>query len=119
MFSFIVLTSLVLGTSVFVMAQEETPEEKRVRWDQGPQTIDVSNYPPEMQKNYNLFAQKCSSCHNLARPVNAEFKIPDWERYTKRMLRKPGSGISPQDAKKIFEFLKYDTQVRKPELAKQ
>jgi hypothetical protein len=40
--------------------------------------------------------------------------LPDeWSRYVKRMMRKPGSGIDSADGKKIFEFLVYDSSVRK------
>jgi len=37
-------------------------------------------------------------------------------RALKRMMRKPGSGISAEDGKKIFEFLKYDSSIRKKDL---
>jgi hypothetical protein len=32
------------------------------------------------------------------------------------MMRKPGSGISPKEGKKIYEFLAYDSSVRKQDL---
>lgn len=113
----IVIASAVYLTVFFVMLypvfcqqKEETPEEaeaRRASWDKGPRTIDVSSYPPEMQEYYKVFSKKCSKCHNLARPVNATFKADEWERYIKRMMRKPGSGILSSEAKKIYEFLKY------------
>jgi hypothetical protein len=37
----------------------------------------------------------------------------EWERYVKRMMHKPNSGISDSQGKEIFEFLAYDQQVRK------
>jgi hypothetical protein len=40
----------------------------------------------------------------------------EWERYIKRMMRKPGSGINKDEAKKIFDFLVYDSVVRKKTL---
>lgn len=89
---------------------EETDEEaaaRRAKWDKGPRTIDVSNYPDELKGHYKLFLEKCSQCHNIARPINSDFKPEDWERYIKRMMRKPGSGILPNVAKKIHAFLKY------------
>ena len=94
---------------------EETPEERRARWDRGPQTIDVSNYPSEMQGRYELFSEKCSQCHNLARPISAEFVLEEWAGYLDKMMRKKGSGITKKDKQKIYEFLVYDTQVRKPQ----
>ena len=40
----------------------------------------------------------------------------EWERYIKRMMHKPGSGIGTGDAKKIFDFLVYDSSIRKKAL---
>ncbi|HWP99260.1 MAG TPA: photosystem P840 reaction-center cytochrome c-551 [Vicinamibacterales bacterium] len=86
-------------------------------YDRGPATIDVSRYPKDMQSRYKLFAARCSKCHTLARAINAEFALEDeWERYVKRMMRKPGSGIDASDAKAIFEFLVYDSKTRKKAL---
>ena len=58
--------------------------------------------------------QKCSQCHKLSRPINSDYALPDeWSRYIKRMMNKPGSGISSAEGKKIYEFLTYDSSVRK------
>ena len=99
---------------VALAQQEETPEERRARWDRGPQTIDVSNYPPEMQTRYERFAEKCSQCHNLARPINAEFAPEEWSAYLDKKARKKGSGVGRKDKEEICKFLVYDTQIRKP-----
>jgi hypothetical protein len=37
----------------------------------------------------------------------------EWERYVKRMMHKPNSGISDSQGKTIFEFLSYDQTNRK------
>ena len=37
----------------------------------------------------------------------------EWERYVKRMMHKPNSGISDAQGKEIFEFLAYDQANRK------
>ncbi len=81
--------------------------------DKGPSKIDVSSYPPEMQKAYKLFADKCSKCHTIARPINTTMARPEWERYVKRMMHKPNSGISDKQGKEIFEFIMYDEENRK------
>lgn len=83
-------------------------------YDKGSDRIDVSKYPKEMQEAYKVFASKCSKCHTLSRPINSPYVMPEeWERYIKMMMRKPGSGIDPKSAKTIYEFLKYDSQIRK------
>lgn len=81
--------------------------------DKGPETIDVSKYPSELQKTYGLFRTKCSKCHTIARPINTTMSRAEWERYVKRMMHKPNSGINSGEGKRIFEFLVYDQQARK------
>ena len=70
-----------------------------------------------MKAKYKVFADKCSKCHTIARPINCEFALDDeWERYIKRMMNKAGSIISSADGKQIFEFLVYDSKTRKKAL---
>jgi len=80
--------------------------------DLGRAWIDVSAYSPEQQGAYALFAQKCSKCHTLARPINSSLTGDDWLAYVARMSRKPGSGISPGDGEKIVAFLLFDAEHR-------
>jgi hypothetical protein len=81
--------------------------------DKGPDKIDVSAYPAPMQADYKLFSTKCSKCHTIARPINTLMTRDEWERYVKRMMHKPNSGISDAQGKQIFEFLTYDQTNRK------
>ena len=81
--------------------------------DKGPDKIDVSAYPAPTQAAYKLFSSKCSKCHTIARPINTMMKRDEWERYVKRMMHKPNSGISDNQGKDIFEFLVYDQTNRK------
>jgi hypothetical protein len=117
----ILLAFLALaGVARVVRAQDkEEPLDPRIlKYDKGPAKIDVSKYPADMQKKYQLFTKKCSSCHTIARPINCEFALDDeWERYIKRMMRKAGpSLISADEGKQIFEFLTYDSKTRKKAL---
>jgi len=116
LFAFIV----VLLAVVTAWAQDPSGEERLASFDSGPATIDVSTYSAEMQENYKVFAVKCSQCHTLARPINSDYALPDeWSRYVKRMMRKPGSGINPKEGKQIYEFLTYDSAIRKKDLVQQ
>lgn len=81
--------------------------------DKGPDKVDISAYPPELQKAYKLFSGKCSKCHTIARPINTLMTRAEWERYVKRMMHKPNSGISDNQGKEIFDFLAYDQANRK------
>lgn len=108
--------------------------------DFGPDEIDVSEYPKEHRAAYRVFKFKCAACHTIARPMNSQFlelsaeeaeklkkedpelladdrvvKIEDsiWKRYVKRMMSKPGCPVKKEDGKQIWEFLVYDSKVRK------
>ena len=70
--------------------------------------IDVASLPADVRPDYELFADRCSRCHSLARPL--ESGITDdvfWKKYVERMRRQPGSGISPADEIPILRFLHY------------
>lgn len=109
---------VVVITAAAATAQLSQADEARLKkLDAGPKTIDVSTYPPEQQQAYKLFEAKCSSCHVIARGVNSEMVVPaDWERYIKRMMYKPNSGISNDQGRILFRFLTYDASVRKADL---
>lgn len=124
MFNKMKLPVVLLGVAALALvwislargADQLDPETKaRVeRFEKGPATINVSNYPSGIQANYQVFSEKCSQCHKLSRPINSDYALPDeWSRYIKRMMNKPGSGISGGDGKKIYDFLVYDSSVRK------
>jgi hypothetical protein len=116
------LSAFLLGTVAFALigagvalAQLDAATQARVeRFEKGPATINVSRYPQGIQENYAVFTQKCSQCHKLSRPINSDYALPDeWSRYIHRMRNKPGSGIGGGDGKKIYDFLVYDSNVRK------
>jgi hypothetical protein len=114
------LTTLaVTGLIRVVRAQQkDEPVDPRIlAYDKGPAKIDVSKYPADMKANYKVFAEKCSKCHTIARAINCEFAVEDeWERYVKRMMNKGGSMFTAKDGKQIFEFLVYDSKIRKKAL---
>ena len=119
----IVALSLVFGACAAHVARaaddnlDAATKARIERFEKGPATIDVSKYPQGIQENYEVFSQKCSQCHKLSRPINSDYALPDeWSRYIKRMMHKPGSGISAGDGKKIYDFLAYDSSIRKKAL---
>ncbi len=128
MFKRVTFVPLILGLTAVAVAggshcrgadAQLDPETKaRVeRFEKGPTVIDVSKYPQAIQDNYEVFSQKCTQCHKLSRPINSDYALPDeWSRYIKRMMYKPGSNISAGDAKKIFDFLVYDSSLRKKDM---
>ena len=96
-----------------------TPAELAAKFpaDLGPGTVDVSSYPQDIQKNYKVFLAVCSACHSPARPLNSPVSsATDWKRFVHRMhvkMENRGYILSPEDEKKIVEFLTYDSKIRK------
>ncbi len=113
-----IVSALVVLMAATSLAQQNSADEARLaKLDAGPKTIDVSQYPADQQKAYKLFQTKCSSCHVIARGLNSDMVVPaDWERYIKRMMYKPNSGISSNEARILFRFIVYDASVRKADL---
>ena len=111
-FQAVIVAAATLFTVGVVRSFEPTAAMKN-----GPATIDVSKYPPEQQKDYELFSQKCQKCHKqlaLRVPINATFVTPgEWQRIVKRMLHKVDSKMTEDEAKTIYKFLVYDASVRK------
>jgi hypothetical protein len=113
--------AIAAGAALIARAADEPLDAEtkaRVeRFEKGPATVDVSKYPDGIKENYEVFSTKCSQCPKLSRPINSDYALPEeWSRYIKRMMHKPGSGISAGDGKKIFDFLAYDSSVRKKKM---
>ena len=68
---------------------QATPERSKAALfysDLGPESVDVSAYPPERKRDYAVYAQACSRCHTLARSINAPYVSRGWwEFYVARM----------------------------------
>jgi hypothetical protein len=68
--------------------------------------LDVSRLPEDQRADYAVFAQRCSKCHSLARPLESGIDSDDfWAAYVAKMRRMPSSGISPDDTVPILRFL--------------
>ena len=114
-FSLVLLAIAVAGAGyALAQALDAATQARIARFEKGPATINVSGYPSIIQADYEVFTQKCSQCHKLSRPINSDYALPsEWSRYVHRMMSKPGSGIDASSGKKIYEFLVYDSSVRK------
>jgi len=114
-FSIVLLAMAVAGAGyALAQALDAATQARIARFEKGPATINVSRYPSTIQADYEVFTQKCSQCHKLSRPINSDYALPsEWSRYVHRMMSKPGSGIDASSGKKIYEFLVYDSSVRK------
>lgn len=108
---------LTLGVVLRGQGQEEPLDPRILAYDKGPAVIDVSKYPANIQADYKVFNVKCKKCHTLARAINCELALDsEWEGYLKRMIRKSGTWISADQGKQIYEFVTYDSKIRKKAL---
>jgi hypothetical protein len=70
--------------------------------------LDVAALPESVRPDYAVFAQRCSKCHSLARPLTSGIDDDDyWVMYVAKMRRQPESGISQDDTVVILRFLHY------------
>jgi hypothetical protein len=70
----------------------------------------VRDLPEDVQRDYAVFANRCSKCHALARPLalaTREDSDEFWARYVERMRRQPESGISASDGVAVRRFLHF------------
>ena len=118
LWAFATLSADLRGQATSPAPAKAAPLDPRIAaYDKGPEKIDVSSYPKDMQDRYKVFAVKCVKCHKLSRPINCEFALDDeWERYVKRMMNKAGTWINADQGKQIYEFLVYDSKIRKKDL---
>jgi hypothetical protein len=80
--------------------------------------LEPTTLPAELRADYAIFAQRCSKCHSLSRPLTSGISDENyWSLYVARMRRQPGSGITQEDAGPILRFLHFYSleQVRKNE----
>jgi hypothetical protein len=82
------------------------------------QTLVRDQFAAEQRPRYDMFAQKCTRCHELARPISAllsgvtplsadRFDEEGIKKYVVKMMRKPNSGIVKEDARELIQFLTY------------
>ncbi len=103
----VAISALAIGATVAGSTDVRAEENKEFKADKGPDKVDVSKATKDVQDSYKYFAAKCSKCHTLARAINTDMKTSAWKMYVKRMMNKPDSGISPDQGKKIYKFLKW------------
>jgi hypothetical protein len=72
--------------------------------------LDTSVVPSDYRADYAVFAQRCSKCHSLSRPLNSGITGDAyWRIYVEKMRRQPSSGISEADTVPILRFLDWYT----------
>jgi hypothetical protein len=70
--------------------------------------LDPEALPAAVRPDYEVFAQRCSRCHALSRPLDSGITdMEHWRNYVARMRRQPNSGIAPVDVPPILRFLEY------------
>lgn len=101
----------VVGVSVTIAISCATTTSNRIG-----DSLDTTQYPPDIADAYKVFAVRCSRCHTLARPLNARINDPQqWVRYVQRMRLNPASGINAKNGEIILRFLLYYMHQRQKE----
>jgi hypothetical protein len=88
------------------------------------QTLVRDQFPPKVAAQYDLFQARCTQCHAMSRPISAlttgvtpisrgSFEADGIKEYVVKMMRKPRSGVSREDAKEILQFLQYARELAK------
>ena len=108
----VIVILILVGLGMYYALRVPRTASSTYPADDGLNYIDVSEYPEEMQTLYAVFTRRCSRCHTIARPINSNFKTEEWRHYVHKMMRKPGSGLTPKTAEQIIKFLTYDAQHR-------
>jgi hypothetical protein len=76
--------------------------------------LEPADLPADVRSDYALFAQRCSKCHSLDRPLGSGISDDAfWKKYVEQMRLKPGSGISLDDEPHILHFLHYYSASRR------
>ena len=81
--------------------------------DKGPDKVDVSAYPSNIQDDYKVYERQCGKCHKLARSVNTSMPAVYWANYVGTAIKKPEYGLTLAQADQIYQFLAYDQIARK------
>jgi hypothetical protein len=82
------------------------------------QTLVRDQFVADQRPRYDMFQQKCTRCHELARPISAlvsgvtplsadKFDEEGIKKYVVKMMRKPNSGIVKEEARELIQFLTY------------
>ena len=88
-------------------------------WLARSEGLDPATLPENVRGDYAVFAQRCSKCHSLARPLSSGIDDDEyWAMYVARMRRQPSSGISQEDTVVVLRFLHYFSEDIKAKKAK-
>lgn len=114
------LLLLLLLPAARAAAFTQTELSARYYSDLGPAEVDVSSYPPEEQRNYEVFRRVCSSCHTPARALNSPVATREgWRGYVSEMRMRGALKKEPvpdeDELAAVISFLTYDGRVRKLE----
>ena len=75
--------------------------------------IDVGSYPTDIQRDYKVFANRCSECHDLTSSLKQSRSQEGWTTEVRRMQAMASSHINSREADQITKFLAYDEIHRK------
>ncbi len=110
------LASLAAATLLFLTPPAHA--ELKSKGSRKKRTLVREQFPDDQAKRYDVFAAKCTKCHEMKRPIialekgitpisNGAFDEAGIKKYVVKMMRKENSGIAKDDAKEIIVFLQF------------
>jgi mono/diheme cytochrome c family protein len=100
---------MVLSIIVAAIALTVTSARAQFGQDKSSPKIDVSSYPAEIQKDFEVYRARCSSCHALGAITRTLRAAPAQQQFwLDKMKAMPSTDFSNEDAKRILTFLSYD-----------
>lgn len=114
-----VVSGAALGVGLALVLAPSSGRSELITKGEGKEKVLVADqFPPKQRQRFALFAKKCTQCHEMARPIAAlntgitpvtggVFNRDEVKKYVVKMMRKPNSGITRDDAREILLFLLY------------
>jgi nitrate/TMAO reductase-like tetraheme cytochrome c subunit len=68
---------------------------------------EMAKQPFEIKDGYRRFVQRCTTCHDSKRVLEAKKSLFDWQGTIGKMAFKKGANIPQEDRQSIFVYLAY------------
>ena len=110
----IVVLSVIVLVGIGMMFALRAPRDmpKTYPADKGQTSLTFPPIRRKYRRPTKSLNANVAAATPLARPINSDFEQEEWRTYVYKMMRKPGSGLTPKTAEPIIEFLIYDEEHR-------
>jgi hypothetical protein len=107
---------LVAAAFCLLMAPSDSEAKLKTRGEGKQRVLVAEQFTGDTRTRYDLFAVRCTKCHEMNRPIVAletgvtpvtggKFDRDGMKAYVVKMMRKPKSGVTKEEAREILQFL--------------